>query len=334
MDRESVKSFIAEVLGQQALREAKDTGKWVSIHCPLAPWRHANGRDKTPSAGISVNDGGNSIFNCYSCHAKGPLGYLLRKLEQYTGEDWSELIDTIEDDELFAAHIPEWSAAHSSEELVPMTPVPEDHIDFYEPLDPRRYHPYLRKRGIPYATAIELELRIDPEDSEGEERILFPVRGVDGTLYGFTGRATHKDARLKVRDYFGLPKRRLLLGAHAVPEDAEYIILVEGLFDYALLRSWGLPALAFMSSTLTEAQVELVKEIGLPVYFFHDNDDPGIDARDRAVEALCRFVPMMGVKYPKRKVRDEKTGKMRPLKDPAELQEEEALHMIATADPM
>jgi DNA primase len=327
MDRAAVHEFIREVIGPNT--ERVDTTGWVSIRCPLAKWRHANGKDSRPSAGISVNDNGNSVFNCYSCHAKGPLAYLLRQLERYTGEDWSEYIETLETDELLGGTLPEWGAKVSAQNA--LVEVPEEHIDLYEPILEDDYPPYLTKRGISFATAKKLELVIDPSDSEGEERILFPVRGRAGVLYGFTGRATSASARLKVRDYFGLQKRLLLLGAHAIEADAKYVILVEGLFDYARMREFGQPAMAFMSSTLTPAQAEIVKDIGLPVYFFHDNDEPGLDARDKAAEALCRYVPMMKVRYPKRQLRHSRTGETRGLKDPAELREDEILQMIADA---
>lgn len=335
MNREGINEFIDVVFGPNTVRVQHP--KWVSLHCPLAPWRHASGVDKSPSAGISVRDDDHSIFNCYSCHSKFPIATLLRVYGDYTGDDWEEYAETLDEDEMLGPPAPEWEK-RQSEIDTPLIMLPESHVDLYEPL-PDEGHRYLRKRQVSVEVAQRLGIVIDPEDSEGEERLLFPVRGLDGALYGFTGRATEDDARLRVRDYFGLQKRKLLLGAHLIPEDAKYISLVEGLFDYARLSMWGVNPLAFMSSTLTDWQVELVKDIGLPVYFFHDNDEvneqgfsPGLDARDRAVEALCQYVPIFTVEYPTRMLRHRRTGAYRHLKDPAELLESEVMQMIANAE--
>lgn len=87
MDRESIHSFVKEVAGPST--ELIDHDRWVSFRCILAPWTHEKGMDSTPSAGISINDDGTSVYNCYACatkHRSGPLVWLLRELEKYTGD--------------------------------------------------------------------------------------------------------------------------------------------------------------------------------------------------------------------------------------------------------
>jgi DNA primase len=175
-------------------------------------------------------------------------------------------------------------------------------------------HPYLKERGISNKTARQLQLMVDT-DSAGEERILFPVFDGAGELYGFTGRATRPNAPLKVRDYKGLPKRLLLLGEHLILDTDEYIVLVEGLFDYATLVQCNYPAVAYMSGTVTNAQIQRIKDIGKPVIFFHDNDKTGIEAREKVKEQLCMHVPVLRVTYPKG-VR---------AKDPSDLVEKESV---------
>ena len=326
MERAEVHEFIKEVLGPATFMV--DMEGWVSIRCPLAPWTHSTGQDTNPSAGVSVSPHGTSVFNCFTCHCKGPLPYLLKKLEMYTGDDWGHLIGPLEHGEFFGGSLPEWGekAVHK-DTLVPIDA--ELYLNLY---DSAAGHPYLQRRGVSDDTAELLGLMLDPEDSEGDERILFPVYGVDKNLYGLSGRAVYPDARLKVRDYHGLKKRLLLLGSHLVDRKKDrYVILVEGLFDYAVMREYGQPAMAFMSSTLTVPQAEIVKDIGLPVYFFHDRDAAGIDARDNAKELLWKHVPVMGVQYPKRKLRNKRTGEVRELKDPAELRQEEVSEMLRSA---
>lgn len=325
MDRREVKEFIKEVLGVNTMMV--DQERWVSICCPLAAWRHPGGHDNNPSAGISVKPNSTSIFNCFTCHKKYPLNGLLSDLERYTGEDWGDLITAIETGEYFGGTVPKWG--ETSEE-VDQLPDPIDRHFHFELYDSAAGHPYLRSRGITKAAARRMELLHDPGDG-GAERILFPVYGRDGQLYGFSGRATDKEVKLRVKDYFGLPKRHLLLGSHLILPDDEYVILVEGLFDYARMVSYDQPAMAFMSSTLTPMQAEIVKDIGKPVYFFHDDDAPGEDARDRARELLWRHVPVMKVRYPREATVETPEGDLRPPEDPAELSREQVEQMLDDA---
>lgn len=328
MNREDVKEFIKEVLGPNT--PVKDDGDWVSLQCPYAPFTHPKGKDNRPSAGISVNDSGHSIFNCFTCHKKGPLHWFLGDLGSFTGEYHDELAESIEHGEFFAGGVPEWGKKATAEAAAPLTPLDMNvYLDLYESA---AGHPYLRQRGISDDTARLMQLMIDPEDSEGEERILFPVFGIDKQLYGFSGRAVDSRARLKVRDYHGLQKRRLLLGSQLILPEDSYIILVEGLMDQARMVEFDQPGLAIMSSTLTDFQVEIVKDIGKPVYFFHDDDEPGRDARDKAGDKLCDHLPFMTVKYPREcTVRDSETGEMRPPEDPAELHRAQVEKMLKTA---
>lgn len=319
MDRKDVKDFIREVLGPIP---TTDNDRWVSFSCPLAPWTHERGADRRPSAGISVGD--TSLFNCFTCHRKGPLTWLLMTLQRYTGEDWGSLHTALKREEFLGASLPEWGSADS---LKDMEPLDEDtYLGLYEPAEG---HPYLRKRGITDRATRKMNLVFDPGDG-GEPRIVFPVYGLDGRLYGFSGRAIRPGAKLKVKDYYGLQKRRLLLGAHLVDPADEYVILVEGLFDYARLVSLGFPALAMMSSSLTTDQVGILEEIGKPVYFFHDNDPAGLDARSRARDMLCRL-PMMKVRYPREATVETPEGDLRPPKDPAELNKDQVLEMVGDA---
>ena len=325
MDRASIKELVREISGPNT--EMVDTENWVSIPCPLAPWTHEKRRDTRPSAGISVKEGGTSIYRCFTCHKTGPVHWLLRTLSEHSGEDYYDMADSLERGEFFGGVVPAWG-----EEGSPADPAPKpiDKATYFDLFDEAAGHPYLKRRGISDAAAREMELLFDPGDP-GEPRILFPVYGLDKKLYGFSGRAIRKTARLKVKDYYGLPKRHLLLGAHLLKKDEPYVVLVEGLMDYARMRTVGQPGLAFMSSTVTEHQVEILLTIGKPVYFFHDNDTAGKDARDRVKETLCRHLPVMKVRYPTDCTVETAEGDSRPPEDPAELSASQVKEMIRDA---
>lgn len=327
MDATGIRDVLRDVFG--AIHTEVING-WVSIRCPLAPWTHSSGRDSRASAGISIQPGGVSVFNCFTCGSRSPFHGMLRKYANYSGEMLDDIIEELEEDAyLGPKNLPEWEREDETVELVPLKK--SIYLDLY---DSAAGHPYLRKRGISDATAEKLQLMFDPCDpADGEERILFPVFGPDNELYGLSGRAVSGKAELKVRDYFGLKKAMNLLGSHLiVSERPDKLLLVEGLFDYANAWECGYPACAVMHSTLTERQAAIVREFGLPTYPFYDNDDAGRKGVEAAGLALYDYVPVMRVRYPKiwiEDLKEENGGHW--LKDPGEMERGDFEEMIEDA---
>jgi len=324
MDREGVKEVLREVLGVNV--ELIDHDKWVSMHCPLSPWTHANGADKTPSAGVSINEDGESIFHCYACGGrnKGPLSWFLKEHEKYTGESHGALLRDIEGNEFLGGALPEWGTRKNKAR--PLIPLDETiYLDLY---DSAVGHPYLRKRGISNRTAELLNLMIDPEDSAGDERILFPVYTPDKKLVGFTGRATSNKVELRVRDYHGLKKEAVLLGSHLVEPSDPVIVLCEGLFDLARLLEYGYSAVAALHAGLTDRQLRVLTNLGLPVLLMFDNDHAGHEATEKAAKLLTPLLPVSAVRYPKRK-KDSRGAAW--AKDPGGMTMEQVDHLVATA---
>lgn len=319
MDRESVKEFL-RVVGVSP-RDMVDHPKWVGVHCLLARWTHEGGVDRTPSAGVSVSDD-TSKYNCFTCGARS-LESLLRELEKYTGESYRELREEVRDGEFFGGVLPEWGQL-SVPSLV--LPTPLDTTQFRDIYDLVTAHPYLQgERGIHKRTARWLELRIDPSDSQGAERILFPVHTPSGDFVGFTGRAVRKDVQPKVRDYHGLVKEACLLGSHLRAKGDQQIVIVEGPFDYAKVVQAGFYCVAVLHSGLTDIQVSLLREIGLPVVLMYDNDVAGRKGTKVALQKLAGSLPVSVVEYP--------TDATWSGADPGSCDESEVQALIADAEP-
>ncbi len=256
MNADEIKDVLSEMGARRG--DLRVINGWVSTRCVLAPWTHDKGHDSAPSAGVSIHD--QPIYNCFTCGNSKPLHALVAQYADFSGDDMSDLVVELEEHAYLGPKtLPTWDALkqHESENVL----MPLNEGIFMDLYDSAAGHPYLRKRGISDATAHKLELLLDPEDpadkeagTRGVSRILFPVRGPDGTLYGFAGRDTTGKSPVKARDYAGLKKAHCVLGAHLVTQDnPKYVLTLEGLFDYANAHECGEPGCAVMHSNMTPA---------------------------------------------------------------------------------
>lgn len=322
MNRTEIKQILNEAVGHSLVYY--DHENWVSFSCIFASLRHAKGADATASAGVSVNDNGQSVYNCFACHTKGVFSRILFDYQSEYGVEIDGLIEEVETGEYLGGTVPEWGADLVQEAEEPVLDK-ETHFGLYEPAEG---HPYLQERGINTPTVRRLELLFD----EDEGRIVFPIYSVDGKLRGFSGRAVLSSAALKVKDYPGLHKERNLLGVHLdLVKESSYVLLVEGLFDYARLQGFGFSAVASMMSQVTAHQASILVDLGKTVYVFYDNDTAGKKGMNSVRELLCKHVPLMQVRYPARKVWDERLQRYRPIKDPGELLRAEVEEMRRNA---
>lgn len=330
MDKDQIREVVREVWGDWKMQEISG---WYSMRCPLARYLHEKAADKTPSAGISIHPEGTSIFNCFACGTKKPFHEMLRDYAEYTGEDLDDIIDELEEGEFLGPKsLPEFGSHREANLAEVLMPLNEGvYMDLYESA---AGHPYLRKRGISNETAHKLELMFDPKDpADGFPRILFPVRGPGGQLYGFSGRDVTGRAGLKVRDYHGLKKAHCVLGSHIAARDSpDKVMIVEGLFDYANMHQQGYCGVAVMHSTMTEFQAAIVRDLPGAKYLFYDDDKAGYKGMDIAGPLLKNDSPTFEIEYPDIWIEDPKEADGGHwLKDPGELEREEIEEMVAAA---
>lgn len=335
MDAEQIKDVLVEVGMRRG--DLKVIHGWVSTKCPLATWKHQKRRDSAPSSGVSIRD--EPIFNCFTCGTKKPLFAMVEEYATYTGDDFSDLVDELRESAyLGPTSLPSWDNLKEHRVEEELMPLHEGlYMDLYEPAVG---HPYLRERGISDATVEKLELRFDPEDRVDREmgvrgvgRILFPVRGPNGALYGFSGRDVTGKSKIKARDYEGLKKAFCVLGSHLLAsENPPHVEIVEGLFDYANMVEQGYYPGAVMHSSMTEAQANIFRDLGKPTYMLYDDDDAGDKGVLEASRLLVDYTPIMQVRYPEvwiENPHEEDGGHY--VKDPGELLRDEIEWMLQDA---
>jgi DNA primase len=337
MDEKTLRSFCKRL--HIVLDAAKKNSAWLSGRCPLAFKTHKNGHDNNPSFGVSIHDKGASAFKCFTCGHKGSFSKLVLMLARARGVDYKGIVHEIETREeagLLNFEIPDWDTI---EKEIPY----EEDYDQKEEEYCTKYeraigHPYLRKRGIGWKTTRKLNLRFD----RLQDRILFPIYDSEWRFRGCTGRYCGQisdSAREtpKVRDYPGLRKREFFLGecfARSLSRRGNYVILVEGLFDYARVHEAGCQAvLALLGSEVTREKIDKLLDFDRPIIWMVDNDqagrsilhgkiDPETGRHDNStgiLHTLYGLVPQHIVKYPK------------GIKDPGDCTDSQIHHMIDNA---
>lgn len=286
MDERTVLSFLDTI--KVDYRRQNYSGIWLNIQCPFAPFYHAKGMDNSPSFGVTIDPEKKSYYRCLACNQKGSLGVLANKLGHLRKLDYSAQAKWIELAELkmvTSRPMREWDDVWEDEL--------SDLVENFVPDQMAQYaYPYaygikyLRKRGIGWQHIAKLGIRYD----SWQKRVLFPVYDEAGTFMGFTGRSVMRESQLtkknpKVRDYLGLNKKKLFLfspKARSKPKGVplyDRLIIVEGLFDYALLTAYGFTnVMCNMGTALTLEKVAILRAKGEPVFFFFDNDKAGYDA--------------------------------------------------------
>lgn len=301
---------LRRILAGLNIRPGRTTSSgWMHTSCPLAPWTHRHGTDRSASFAIKVEKGGISAFKCMACKHHGRISSLARKLGYYREEDYDQLIREADHVEMSENEIPDFE-----DQYVDDTPMPLDAELFAGIFDNIADHPpaiaYLKERGVGKRAVEYCGLEFDPD----KRRIIFPVKDIDGNLYGWTGRAIYANPKIKILDYEGLPKRHLVLGQENW-ERGKPVIIVEGLFAYARLVQLGVTEFAnvgaILGSAMTDEKAARIRDFGEPVYLlldpdpagdqgtFGNIDDKGVrDETTGAVYKLSGEVPVMVPGYP------------------------------------
>lgn len=332
---------LRKILRELNIKVANKSGKWLEFSCPFAPWLHRKGTDNSPSCAAGINNEGVSGYKCHACKRHGRISSLVRSLEYFRGKQYPGLAfeaDLADATQSFG----DFETTEEEPEELPPPLSEEAYANMYPSAwDVKEARDYLKDRGIGKQTVEYLNLGFDDDDL----RIIFPVRHIDQRLYGFTGRSIlpsedfpkmYKNYK-KVKDYLGLPKKHLLLGAELVDSKLP-LLVVEGLFAFAHLIEIKADAycnpVALLGSEMTDFKASLIREFDRLTILLSDNDEAGDtclfgpynslkDDFDGggAVDKLIRHVPLVVPDWPL-----DKKGKEK--KDPDELTLAEVKEML------
>jgi DNA primase len=291
--------------------------------------------EKTPSFQVSEEKG---IFHCFGCGTGGDIfGFMMRYNNFTFPEAVVELAKraglTIEKDSLH----PQKKSRKDTLFKLNMVASKFYHTMMVQGNEGRSAAAYLQERGIPLEIAKEFQLGYAPREwdtlvkylsakrapldiaqevgliigkksKDGyydrfRDRIIFPIRDVDGRVLGFGGRTLAKEEP----KYMNSPeseiyrKRNILYGLDKARDSIRkerQVIVVEGYMDLLSLYVAGIRnVVASLGTALTRDQVTLLRRYTDRVVVVFDGDESGIRAALRVLEVFLEesLSPLMVV---------------------------------------
>lgn len=298
----------------------------VTLHCPLAQWRHNKKVDRRPSMSIRANEKGPSPLQCFSC--KFQAASVQKLVEAVQDHDHTKnLLELLlwvveaedEDLEVALGSMPSYDG-EPEQEVLP-SHFDESYLDKFA----RAAHPTMLARGMSIDSMKRWGLLLDKD----RRRVIFPMRDKDQRLLGVSGRAVDSYRQPKYLNYSwvrlgdawqlrgGLPaneeptavvrfpKSTHLFGEHLLGAKP-IAVVIEGQMDAILtdqvlqLHGIGskLQPVAFQGNALTRDQADLLVDSVDEVILFMDNDQPGMEALAKAKRLLAGRIRVSEAVYP------------------------------------
>jgi hypothetical protein len=135
------------------------------------------------------------------------------------------------------------------------------------------YWEYIRKRGVPEDFPIMTAIKNDGIHWV-RPFVLVPFT-YDNKVVGWTARFLDN----KIPKYINHSQPGYVFGTDLQHSDWQYVIVTEGIFD-----ALSISGLALMHNTISDAQARLIRSLGKEVVVVPDQDLPGMELVDRAVE--------------------------------------------------
>lgn len=253
----------------------EDRGKWLRMSC-LFP----DHQDEHPSFFIDTEFGG---YNCYGCNRKGNWKNLCNEMGwKYKIQGIS--INTISDS-LWEELI------HNQIKIATKNFPKPKHLENIQ-IGKNKYYQYLKKRKIEFLLKMpDIKLKYvtagdEVYKSNYMDRILIPVNDKIGKFVWYEGR---KITEGKSRKYYrpeGIYSKHYLFNYDKV--NSKFVIIVEGIIDSLILKSFNLPVLCCFGSTISDEQLVLLCKFE-KVIICLDNDDAGNKGYVRAKSKLINM---------------------------------------------
>jgi DNA primase len=178
-------------------------------------------------------------------------------------------------------------------------------------LDLQFDHPYLRQRNITPQLARFFQMGFCASGMM-KQRIAIPIIDMDKNIAAYCGRAVYRNCSPKYLFPGRFQKSKYLFNLqNLLPRSPNPVFIVEGFFDCIHIHTCGFDALALMGTTISSAQVDLLRHLDRQYILMLDGDEAGKKATHiiKAIlkkEAItCHPVYLIHKKEPELLGRDE-----------------------------
>jgi DNA primase len=149
-------------------------------------------------------------------------------------------------------------------------------------------HPYLAERGLSDETSKTFGIGFFSGKGSMRDRIVIPIHNPKGELVAYAGRVIDaSEPRYKFPA--GFHKSFELFNLHRVRGELS-VVLVEGFFDCMRVTQAGFSCVAFMGSTMSKVQEDLLAENFAHIVIMLDGDEAGKSAATQITDRLRRRV--------------------------------------------
>lgn len=240
------------------------------------------------------------VFNCFGCHASGNVLDFVATMEKVSIKKAALLVqgwlnmDTGEKTPYNAnKSLTENPKVTKSEEIEPNKP-----LKFNLKLEYN--HSYIIERGLNETIARDFEIGYC---SRGlmKGRIAISIRDENNQLVGYAGRWVSGEIP-EGEDKYKFPpdfKKSLVLYNLNRVKGSERLVIVEGFFSVIRLHQLGIPSLAIMGCSISEAQIKLLVDSGCKyITILLDGDKPGREAQIKISSILQKYFFVRSVDLP------------------------------------
>ena len=337
----------------EAIRQAANIVDIISDYIPLtkkgnnyvAPCPfHKSGQERTPSFTVSKDK---QIFNCFACN-KG--GNVFSFIMDYQGVGFLEAVKTVADKVgiEFKYNTKNTKTETYKKEFETMDLACKFYLNNLNTKNGVEAKKYLLDRGIDDEIIKEFEIGLSTQNrtslydfltKQGVElqtidniglinkngvdiydtflnRIMIPIKNINGQVVGFTGRIYHDEDQAKYvnsKETVIFKKSEIIFNfdkAKNYAKQEKQIIVVEGNMDAIKMFASGIKnVVALQGTSLTKFQLDVFKKLNIPVIVMLDNDAAGLNATLKNGELLHNYgietkvVRLTGYKDPDEYVR-------------------------------
>lgn len=265
------------VLNHYGVKLKSTKGVELLSHCPFH-------EDKNPSLQVNTQK---RLFYCHGCGAKGNVLDFVSQKETVSIREAALLLS-------------EWFGKNSQEETIAPEPPEETNRPLTFTLKLEQDHPYLKERGLDTQVVNFFGLGYCKRGLM-KTRIAIPIHDEEGKLVAYAGRWAGEELPQGENKYMlphGFKKSHVLFNLHRVT-GVKVLVIVEGYWSVFRLHQLGIPAVALMGRTLSQAQEALLIASKVShLILMLDGDDPGREAQDKILPIVARRFFVNSVSLP------------------------------------